>query len=182
MPGAALELSLSQFAAYLQARSDRIAHLSLRGPLTAAKVLLVSEARSCFDEGRAPDGTSWLPLKAPSQRRGGASAKPLRDRGILMASVTAQGKGHVEEMTDRSLVLGTNLDYAAAQQWGHTYRRPERRRQKPWVFPLPSGKMLFTRRIKAHTQTIPARPFLGFSPRAIDRLERIFAEHLARQL
>lgn len=177
---AALELSLDQFADFLQERADKTQRLSYREPLTAARVLLVADVRENFDQGHDPEGQAWLPLKNPSQRRGGASAKPLRDKDILMASVTAQGNGHVETLTDTELVLGTNLDYAAPQQFGASIFFPEKRRSRPWVFES-QGRKVFTRHIKAHQTTIPARPFLGFSARAVDRLEKIFAEWFAGQ-
>lgn len=182
MSGAALRLNLEQFAGYARARSDKIAHLSLREPLTACRVLLVSEARDCFHGAHAPDGTPWLALKNPSRRRGGASAKPLRDKGLLMASVTAHGQGHVEELTATSLVLGTNLDYARPQQDGARIYFPARKRQKPWVFQVNGGMTVFTRKIKAHSVTIPPRPFLGFSARALDRIDKIFAEWLGKNI
>lgn len=181
MPGAALEMTLDQFASYCQARAEGIARGSFRQPLTAVKVLLVADVRDNFDQGHAPDGAAWLALKNPSQRRGGASAKPLRDTGLLMASVTAQGAGHVERLSDTELVLGTNLAYAGVHQHGATIFFPERRRQRPWVFEV-GGRKVFTRRIRAHTVTIPARPFLGFSARALDRIDKIFAEFLEERM
>lgn len=181
MPGAALQMSLDQFASFCEAKAKAFQQTDLRKPLTAIKVLLIADVRDNFHGSHAPDGTAWLPLKNPSKRRGGASAKPLRDTGLLMASVTAQGRGHVERIGEHELVLGTNLDYAAVHQFGATIFFPERRRRKPWVFES-GGRKVFTRRIRAHTVTIPARPFLGFSERAINRIGLIFAEWMEGNL
>jgi phage gpG-like protein len=180
MAGAALEMSLEDFPAFLEAKANGLSRLSLREPLTAAKVLLVADVRENFDQGHDPDGVAWLPLKNPSQKRGGASSKPLRSTDLLMASVTAQGKGHIEKLTDTELVLGTNLEYAGVHQFGATIFFPEKRRSRPWVF-MSGGRKVFTRRVRAHQVVIPPRPFLGFSERAVDRLERIFAEWFAGQ-
>lgn len=181
MAGAALEMTLDQFAFYAKAKAAGLTRADMRQPLTAVKVLLVADVRENFDQAHAPDGTAWLPLKNPSQRRGGSSSKPLRDTGLLMASVTAQGRGHVEQITEDTLVLGTNLPYAGVHQHGATIFFPEKTRKKPWVFEA-GGKKVFTRRLKAHSVTIPARPFLGFSPRALDRIDKIFGEWLEQRL
>lgn len=107
---------LSQWAG--QARAD------LRGPLFTkalkiSRLLLVEQERECFAGGHAPDGQAW-PRLAHERPRGGD--QPLRDRGFLMASTTANGRGHVETMTDSYLDFGTNLEYAALHQWGGTIR------------------------------------------------------------
>lgn len=148
--GAAQNLTFEDLARLLKERGVALAGLSFRKPLQTVAFLLGAEARRCFDEGRAPDGTPWAPLKNPSRRRGGASAKPLRDTGMLMASLTGRAGGHVEEVTDTALVWGTNVAYAGYHQGG--------------------------------TRTIPARPFLGITPRMQDKIVMILFEHVNKAL
>lgn len=117
MPGAAETLNLSGappvMRALLSGRTD------FRAPLRTVALYLNAQARKCFDEQRAPDGTPWAKFKRPpSVKRGGSSSKLLRDTGILMGSMTAQVQGHVEEVTATSLRWGSNVPYAAFHQYG----------------------------------------------------------------
>ncbi len=80
-------------------------------------LVLVSETRKNFTSATAPDGSPWKPL-AGYRARGGH--RILRDRGLLMASLTGKGANHVERTTQDSLEWGTNLDYAATHQYGGT--------------------------------------------------------------
>jgi phage virion morphogenesis protein len=91
---------------------------SFAAPLRTCALYLNSAARQRFDQGASPDGVPWAALIRPSKRRGGASAKPLRDTGILMASLTSRATGHIEEITDTALEWGTNVSYAAFHQHG----------------------------------------------------------------
>jgi phage gpG-like protein len=145
-------------------------------------LVLERETKKNFDDGdtgHAPDGEPWLPLKNPRDRprdrraRGGEGNKqrPLRDTGILMASLTGSGEGHVERIEDRRLIWGTNVDYAAVHQDGAEI--PEQKRAKPWVFNS-GGKTIFTRKIAAHS--IPARPFLGINDDMLELIDEIIAD------
>lgn len=85
-----------------------------------ARMLLIAETKKCFDEGRGPDGEVWLPVKHPRVRGSGTPA-PLRDTGILMASVTANGaKDHVDREEGSTLVFGTSAVQANLMQYGGT--------------------------------------------------------------
>jgi phage virion morphogenesis protein len=90
-------------------------------------VLLGSQAKQCFDQQRSPDGAAWAPLKRQRNRKRdkrarksgrGTGQKVLRDTGLLMASVTGQGSGHVETLTATSLTYGSNLFYAGFHAYG----------------------------------------------------------------
>lgn len=106
------------FAGYFAGLGSQLAGLSFRRPLETVSFYLASQARRNFDEGHAPDGTPWAPLLHPSAKRGGASAKPLRDTGLLMASLTGKGSGHVERITDTAIEWGTNVNYGTFHQFG----------------------------------------------------------------
>lgn len=122
------------------------------------------------------DGRIGKKIQGP--RRAG---KPLQDNGILYASVTAQGKGHIEKMDDLKLVWGTNIEYAAPHQDGAKHKEIRRAKgQKPLVFPGPDGTPIFSMSRKAYT--MPARPFLGFVPELADSISKIFADELVRQM
>lgn len=125
MAAATQSMTFEQLSAYLQGLGERLQSISFRRPLQTVALYLASQARRCFDESRAPDGSPWAPLVAPSARRGGASAKPLRDTGLLMASLTGQGAGHVEQISDVAILWGTNVAYGSHHQYG-TRRIPAR--------------------------------------------------------
>lgn len=85
-------------------------------------------ARQFSSEGRA-EGTPWAPL-APStlrRRRPGSTGAPiLQSSGALLRSLTAPGApGHVEQLEDQSLAIGSSLPYALFHQTG-TRRIPAR--------------------------------------------------------
>ena len=98
--------------------------IDLRAVLRTVGLYLASQAKRNFDQGQSPDGVPWAPLVRPSRKRGGPTAKPLRDTGILMASMAA-GADHVEDIDAASLTWGTNVWYAGFHQHG-TRRIPAR--------------------------------------------------------
>jgi phage gpG-like protein len=83
-------------------------------------VAIASDAKQNFEQGAGPDGVGWPPLA--HRRADGFSGKPLRDTGLLFASVTSKGAGHVENLGATSLVYGTNRPGANLQQEGGTVR------------------------------------------------------------
>ena len=117
--GAALEMDLNQFAAWLDGRAGELARMDLTPVWRQVAVYLAASTKQRFAAGVGPDGAPWRPLAHPRPRGAG---NPLRDTGQLMASVTGQGAGHVEQITPTSLTWGTNLDRAAIHQWGGTIR------------------------------------------------------------
>lgn len=86
-----------------------------------ARQVLIAETKKCFDEGRSPDGAVWLPLKHP-RVRGSGTPRPLRDTGVLMASITANGPDHVERIEGQTLVFGTKAIQGPVHQYGGTIR------------------------------------------------------------
>jgi phage gpG-like protein len=174
-------VTLEQLAPWLEGLGEDLRRISWRRPLKAIALLLSADAKSNFEKGQSPGGEPWLPLKRPRANSKGGD-RPLRDRGILMASLSAGAFGHVETITDTSLEWGSGLDYAALMNSGGTVRFAERKRQRPWVFPGPGGAPVFTRRIRAHTVTVPARPFVGLSDSVKRRIEELLAEEVLWQL
>ncbi len=64
-----------------------------------------------FNHSRNPYGEAWKPLRHPSKRRGGSSAKILVDRAILRNSYSAQP-------TADGFEISTRTEYAGAHQYG----------------------------------------------------------------
>jgi phage gpG-like protein len=172
-------MTLDQFAAFAGQSADQLNRIDFTVPMKQTAVLLTADTKENFAGGHDPDGVPWLPLKRPRANSRGAD-KPLRDKGLLMASVTAGGLGHVEQISANQLIWGTNLDYAAVHQFGAKIQKRERTRRKPWVFPGGDGKPVFTRKIRAHAVVIPQRRFLGWSPRLRETVPRIFGEWMAQ--
>lgn len=152
MTSATRDLTLTGLADELRGMGVDPAALDYSRGLKAVSVYLSAQAKRCFSESRTPDGTPWPPLKNPSRRRGGKSAKPLVDKGILMASMsaTAASRGAVRDITRVSLEHGTEIEYAGFQNFG--------------------------------TRTIPAREFVGITDQMAGRIEQIIADDVARQL
>lgn len=181
MAGAAMSMDLGQFARWAELAGQRLQGANLGPVPKRCRLVLVAASKQNFAGGHAPDGTPWAPLKRPRSRprdrrvHGGTGQKPLRDTGIAMASLTAGGQGSVDRMTANELVYGTNLEYVAVHQYGHTF--PARSRAKPWVFSGPDGKPVFTRRLGPIT--IPARPFLGWNDDMADNCANILADFYA---
>jgi phage virion morphogenesis protein len=140
------------------ASRDMIARpLNYSKPLRQVELYLASQARQCFDQQRAPDGTPWAPLKNPSKARGGSSAKPLRNSGALMASLVGQALGSVRDidLQGATLTYGTNL----RSKKGYPY---------PAVHQFGSA-------------TTPARPYLGITDQMKARIRQILIAWLERE-
>jgi len=110
--------------------------------LTAINEVALDSIRQNFSAGGRPE--PWAPLKY----RVGI---PLTLTGRLKASITGEVQGS-------SVVLGTNLVYAAIHQYGGTGM---------W------GK---------HPVTIPARPYVLLQPADETTMAQILTDHLTRSL
>ena len=209
--GAALEMSLEQFAAWLDGRAGEISRMDLTPVWRDVSVYLSASTKQRFAQGIDPDGRPWRPL-AHARPRGGST--PLRDTGLLMASIAGQGAGHVEQATPQSLVWGTNLDRAAIHQWGGTIRpvkgkalsipltveaqraggasmfpRPLFLLARPGRHPLLAeevgqgkARKLVMHYLLTTSVTIPARPYLGLNADDQEEIGGILADHAAKVL
>lgn len=118
---AARELDLSGFAAFLNRKALDIAKLDFTQPLKVIAVLVKADAKENFQGSHDPSGVPWPPLKRPrsgKRHKGKGTPKPLLDRGLLAASMSANGPNHIEEVTDISLEVGSSLEYAGWQNDG----------------------------------------------------------------
>ena len=125
----------------------------LSEPMNAIGVYIVKRARERFEKS----GPGWPPLspRTVAKRRKGSS-KPLIDTGRLMASIGNVAKEGVFQVTERSVRVGTNVIYAAIQNFGGRAGR-------------------------GHSVEIPARPFLYVEDRDVDVFKEIILRYLEGQ-
>lgn len=143
------------------------AKLDMTRPLRPVSVYLASQAKMNFDRASTPDGAPWPPLKrqrprnkraAKAGKRKGkhSGQKPLRDSGILMASMSARAAtaGAVRAITGgagrANLEQGSNVDYGGYHQFG--------------------------------TRHIPKREFSGITDAMVGRIGDIVVDDLVRQM
>lgn len=117
-----------------------------RDLLEAIREDLLRSHQDRFERQMAPDGTPWAPLNPLyAQSKGGQGI--LRKSGRLSNLASA--------IQDKSIVIGTNVKYAAIHQFGGVIKpRPGRRALRFQI----DGKWFIRSKV-----VIPARPFLGVS-------------------
>lgn len=196
MAGLAETIDIAQLPAWLEKAQRALDTANWQPALKGCRLVIIGHTKGNFAAGKSPQGATWAPLKH-------RSGKPLRDKGLLMASVTASGAaGNVETITDSTLTFGTNLDYASIHQRGGTItpkgakalaipvtneaRRsggPRRMGDLNLVWPKgkPSGTLRDTAGkthwILVKSVTVPARPFLGWTDEMASECGEIVAEH-----
>ena len=135
MAGAAQQVTLDELGSWASRVNGEMDRWSFEKPLKQIAVLIAGETKRNFAAGADPDGNIWKPLKRPrtlpkSRRKAikkrrlltGKTDKPLRNKGLLMASVTAgTNPNQRREITARQLIFGTNLHYGPYHQFGTKY-------------------------------------------------------------
>lgn len=133
---------------------------------------LLNSTRDNFQREQDPYGDSWTPLKEKTiQRRERDGLTPitiLRARGRLAGSINIQA-------SDEEVRIGSPVEYAAIHQLGGDIEMPERTQTIYQHYDAKSDTLdqTFRRKsrsnfardvtVKAHTVSIPARPYLGIS-------------------
>ena len=114
-------------------RLNKLASMDPQRSLPVIGETLVDKVREGFAQERDPYGTPWKPLSPVTiaMRRGSGGARILQDSRRLYNSISAQVRGN-------GVAIGTNVIYAATQQFGRASNRMFGRASAP----------------------IPARPFL----------------------
>ena len=165
--------------------------------MRALSEIMIDASARAFDTTSDPaTGAPWQPLSASRQRqrakKGRSVANILQDSGLLVGSIAKPSGQHaVREIGPDHALVGTNVPYAAAHQFGATIHREAapmtvRLRKK-------NGRTLFAKnshkrvRIvdtvrKAHDVTIPARPFIGVGPTDIQDMLDAVARHFQKAL
>ena len=165
--------------------------------MRAISEIMVDASARAFEQTADPaTGAPWQPLSASRQRqrakKGRAIANMLQDSGLLVGSIARPSwQGAVREIGPDHALVGTNVPYAAAHQFGATIHReasPTTVRLRKWKGRIEFAKAKHKRvRVvdtvrKAHTVTIPARPFIGVGPTDIEDMLETIARHLQEAL
>ena len=163
--------------------------------------MAISDTKRRFNAGITPEGRAWMPLRHSRVSSKGAD-KPLRDFGLLMASVRAKATQH-------DLTVSSNLIYAGLHQFGG---RVVPKKGKWLTIPATKeakragGAGRFPRQLHPRINknktagvlievngdqeilqyylvkevVIPARPFLGFSKQLIGYVQELLTETALR--
>lgn len=119
--------------------------------------LMRTQTAERFDAETGPDGVRWK----PSQRAIEDGGLTLTKSGELSLSIVAASDA-------TSAVAGTNKIYAAIHQFGGR------------ITPRAGKKALRTPFGPRGAVTMPARPFLGFSPQDVVEIEGVLERHLIK--
>jgi phage virion morphogenesis protein len=139
MAGARITVDLDPVMAAI----DRLAAAGkeTRGLMDAIGAHVEARTAERFELEQAPGGGRW-PASIRAQAEGGQT---LTDTGRLRASIT-------RDATDRTATVGTNVVYAAINQFGGTVRA---KTPKGLRFKVGGGW------VRKQSVTLPPRPFLG---------------------
>ena len=165
--------------------------------MRAISEIMVDASARAFEQTADPaTGAPWQPLSASRQRqrakKGRAIANMLQDSGLLVGSIARPSwQGAVREIGPDHALVGTNVPYAGrAPVRGHhpprslSYDRAPA--QVEGTYRVRQAKHKRVRVVdtirKAHTVTIPARPFIGVSPKDIEDMLGTITRHLQEAL
>lgn len=161
-----------------------------------SEIMIDASARAFASTSDPATGAQWKPLSSSRQRqrakKGRSVANILQDSGLLVGSITeASGELAVREIGPDHALVGTNVPYAAAHQFGATIQR----QAAPVTVRLHevNGRTQFAEagheRVRvvdtirnAYTITIPARPFIGVSSTDIQDMLDVIARHIQNAL
>ncbi len=131
-------------------------------PTKVIGAMVVSDIKKNFSEGHSPDGVKWKAL-AHGRLSGGAGL-PLRDNGLLLASITSR-------ITGNEIAAGSGLEYAGVHQWGKVIKptkakmlaipvtKEAKRAGGPRNFPKPLTLIVFGKSGKGVlAESPPAKP------------------------
>lgn len=178
---ATIKVDISDLTRKLQELARKLQNPAGLLKLIAEELLRV--ARTSFERQRSPEGVPWRPLSEPyaTFKHSQAGARnTLQFSGRLFRSLHSGIEGK------RAFIQTLPLAYARAHQFGSTHQIPEikPRRAKALRFFGPGGAPIFAMRVKAHSVTIPARPFLGFpedaQKRVVEDIEDALVEDFNR--
>lgn len=112
-------LTLTEFAAEMEATKQRIRDLPIGRDLEEpVKEIIYRGVAFNYDHTADADGNTWAP-HAPATIAMHGPHPLLVVTGRMKASTTMSGQeGNFEEVTDNSIRVGTDIPYAAAQQFG----------------------------------------------------------------
>lgn len=163
-----------------------------RAAMDAIGAYLVTSSQRRFEREMGPDGRPWAKLK-PRTAAKRINGKPRGYDHILRVSGRLQ-QSIFEAVESQDLILvGSNVAYAAAQHEGATIEVTERQQTIYQNFDAKTdtfdpkfrrpGRSNFARdvHVKAHTITIPARPYIGIDEEDRKEIVEIIADHYRQQ-
>lgn len=192
-------ITVLQLSAFIGDTIRGMSNFQVGPALKALEISAVSDVKMRFATGTGPDGHVWAPLRHRRIIPGKDGDKPLRDNGLLMASISAKA-------SRSELVVGSNLAYAGVHQWGGIITpkkakfltipmtkdakkagspRRFRGQLSPRINRAGTGGVLVdvngtVQYVMTKRVVVPARPFLGFSPNFMKIAELILADFAVR--
>jgi phage gpG-like protein len=188
-------MNLREFAIRLEEGEPLAVALGTASPFI--EVVVVSGIKQGINDSTSPDGTPYKPLGFP---RASGGNKPLRDKGLLAASVSAS-------MTGTEISMRANSPGARLHQFGGKIvpktakaltipKSPEAKRAgSARNFPRPLfvlGSTLAERvgkgksaKIVVHyifvmSVTVPARPYLGINTKTMGQINTILSREYSK--
>lgn len=120
--GTKTSYTLDEFAAELEENDRLMAELPVARDLADEFVdLLCAGIQRNYDDQRSGDGTPWAP-HAPSTIRMYGPHPILILSGAMQAASVSAAPGNYLEVSDRAIVLGVALPYAATHEFGDPSR------------------------------------------------------------
>src|SRR3990167_2095822 len=104
------ELTLLNFDQRVRSIATGLGSGTFRPIWPAVAQMCVSDVKKNFNESHSPEGVPWVPL-AHGRPGGKGRDKPLRDTGILMASITGKGD-------ENGVTIGTRHEARNIHQFG----------------------------------------------------------------
>lgn len=198
------EIPIASFVSAMNAAGPEIATKTWAACSSAVRVMSVSGVKRNINEGVDIHGKPLAPLKYPRPNGGD---KPLRDKGLLAASISAT-------VTEREITLAANSPGAALQNYGGTVRpkrakalaipvsKEAKRVGSPGGgrFPRPLfvlavgsasgnavlaenvGGKLVVHYVLAKSVTVPARQFLGWRADTLASIGKLLSEKYAAEV
>jgi len=131
-------------------------------------------------EGNRDNLKAWPRLSKSRIRQRveeGKLGKILQVSGRLASSITSK-------VTNRDAIVGTNVKYAAAHEFGVTTKPHviKAKRKKSLRFLGSNGKAVFRKKVNHPGSKIPQRSFLSLSEKDIAKARNAAANHLIRDV
>lgn len=169
-----IQIKSGEAQVMLQKAAERCQNLA--PAMTVVATRLKTDIHRNFAEG------GWYPEKWRISRRAQTeSGQTLVDHGLLRRSIqAASGRDWAQ--------AGSDVAYAAAHQFGHTFppRTVRARNAKALRIPLPGGDFIYRKSAKLPGFTLPARPFLPvngdgqLAPETDAFVGRVFARYVSK--
>lgn len=175
----------------VKAELDRLARAAddAAPAYNAIGAYLVFSTQRRFETETGPDGRKWTPLSPRTANR--RIGRERRGYMHILRQTTRLYRSISYDAGPNYAVVGSNVRYAAIHQLGGEIKQQEREQtvylkkirrkggfRTRFARKNAQGAEARTVSIKAHTITIPARPYLGISAEDRDEIAAIVVDHL----